>query len=139
MDTDGKRLVVLYEGMTKKTGVSKVVIINDNKILLMQKNGTLKWELPGGHATPGESPKKTAVREVKEETCIKLDKSQLHVLERTNKDRVYTTWFIYTDMVKQNIKISEEHVNYKWVSKTKLDNYELSNSTNHLAIVSSYN
>ena len=72
MDTDAHRLVMLYEGMKNKRRVSKVVIINNNKILLMQKNGSLKWELPGGHVHPKEDMLKGARREVRDWDQIRL-------------------------------------------------------------------
>lgn len=139
MDADGKRLVLLYEGMTQKSHVSKVVILNENKILLLQKNGTLKWELPGGHKTGKETGKKTACRETKEETGISLDAKFLSKIDLCNEKKHKIIWYLYNQPVKKKIKLSSEHVNYKWVSKSKLDNYELSEATNHMVIVSSYN
>jgi len=138
MDTDAHRLVILYESMKNKRRVSKVVIINNNKILLMQKNGNLKWELPGGHVKPKEDMLKGACREVREETGIKLDSEFLKTIDSSSDSGYKCKWYRYDLPVKQKIKMSDEHVNYKWVSKNKLDDYELSNSTNHLAIVSSY-
>ena len=139
MDSDGRRLMMLYESMTKKPNVSKVVIVNDNKILLMQKNGTLKWELPGGHAEHKESGKKTACREVKEETGITLDKKFLTVIDNDDSKDSNVTWYLYNRPVKPKVKLSKEHVNYKWVGKAKLDKYSLSAATNHMVIISSYN
>ena len=138
MDADAQRIVVLYESMKTNRRVSKVVIVNNNKILLMQKNGSLKWELPGGHVLDGEKMLKGACREVKEETGIRLDKNFIEPIDSNRESGCKTNWYKYTQPVKQKIRLSDEHVNYKWVSKDKLDKYELSNSTNHLAIVSSY-
>lgn len=138
MDTDAHRLVMLYESMKNKRRVSKVVIINNNKILLMQKNGNLKWELPGGHVKPKEDMLKGACREVREETGIKLDSEFLKTIDSSSDSGYKCKWYLYDLPVKQKIKMSDEHVNYKWVSKNKLDDYELTDSTNHLAIVSSY-
>ena len=112
MSTDINQLVELYESMKTKHRVSKVIIVNGNRVLLLQKNGTLRWELPGGHSLTKEHMKDTAVREVKEETGQPFNKK---------------------------IKISKEHVDYKWVSKNNLENYKLSKTTNHLAIISVFN
>ena len=54
MDSDQSRLQLLYESMRKRL-VSKVVIISNNQVLMLQKNGSLKWELPGGHLEAKES------------------------------------------------------------------------------------
>lgn len=138
MDLDAKRIVLLYEGMKITSRVGKVVIINNNRVLLLQKNGNLKWELPGGHIHSDEKLLKGTCREVKEETGIVLNKQLLDVIDTTKHQGCKTRWYKYTAPVKQKIKMSNEHVNYKWVSKAKLDKYDLSNSTNHLAILSTY-
>lgn len=138
MNTDDHRLVLLYENMKTRHRVSKVIILNDSRVLLMQKHGTLKWELPGGHANDKEKMSKAACREVREETGISLDPTQLVKIQSNKERNVKTNWYVYTHPVKHKIRLSEEHVNYKWVKKNKLDQYNLSSNTNHLAILSSY-
>lgn len=138
MNIDDHRLVLLYENMKTSHRVSKVIIIQSGKVLLLQKNGNLLWELPGGHADDKEKMSKAACREVKEETGIKCDPEFLTKIQSDTKNGTKTNIYKYTEPVKLKIKLSDEHVNYKWVSKQKLDDYELSPVTNHLAIISSY-
>ena len=56
--------------------VSKVVMLWKNKCLFLQKDDKT-WELPGGHLNVGEKFKTGAIREVFEETGIKLTKLKL--------------------------------------------------------------
>ena len=138
MDRDQSQLQLLYEGMRKRL-VSKVVIISNSRILLLQKNGSLKWELPGGHLEPKESFKQAAKREVREETRLVIDKSRLEKVDKTKDGEYIQVVYKYHLAGKDTVKISDEHVDYRWVSQPELDKLSLTSSTNHLAIVSSYN
>lgn len=123
----------------RKRLVSKVVIISNNQVLMLQKNGSLKWELPGGHLEAKESFKQAAKREVREETKLSIDKSMLEKIDRTEDKEYIQTVYKYNLTGKNKVKLSDEHVDYKWVSRSGLDRLTLTNSTNHLAIISSYN
>lgn len=50
------------------------IVIKEGKILLMErkKNGFEFWTIPGGHLQKGEDPLKVVLREVEEETIIKV-------------------------------------------------------------------
>ena len=64
-----------------------VFLVNDNKELLLQKRSPNKrfspnkWGLCAGHVDSGETPEKTALREIKEELGIKLSPGDLRILE----------------------------------------------------------
>ncbi len=51
-------------------------IVNDNKLLLLRKREGLfgggKWDPPGGKMKPGETPQECILREVYEETGLKI-------------------------------------------------------------------
>lgn len=51
------------------------LIIDKNKILLFHrfKNGREYFSLPGGHVEEDESPKEALIREVEEETTLKVE------------------------------------------------------------------
>ena len=69
------------------------LVVNDkNEILLIQRGyGKTrgKWSLPGGNQDPGESLRRTAVRETREETGIKMRASRLY---RKGKRHNYEVW-----------------------------------------------
>ena len=57
---------------------TRVLVEGEGKILLIQGwHGGGKWSLPGGGVHKGEQPARSAVREVAEETGIRLDAKQL--------------------------------------------------------------
>lgn len=61
--------------------VSAVVLLRaDGRALSVRKAGTRMFMFPGGKPEPGESPLQTAVREVAEETGIRLRPEELTFL-----------------------------------------------------------
>jgi 8-oxo-dGTP pyrophosphatase MutT (NUDIX family) len=64
-------------------GRTRVVLINDDKVLVMKQwISPGKWNLPGGGIQAGESAVEGAVRELYEETSLKLDPRQLQSVGR---------------------------------------------------------
>ena len=54
-----------------------VIITKDQHVLLMRRrnvHGAETWSTPGGHLDFGESPEQCALREVKEETGLDIDR-----------------------------------------------------------------
>ena len=107
--------------MNSKT--SKVIITDHNRRVLMLKNGWKEWELPGGHAEKRESYINCAKREVYEETGIRI----------VNIERVkiidHCTIFYSIINKRVNIKLSSEHMKYKWITLDKLTDIKLSRRT----------
>ncbi len=60
--------------MTKRLGAAAVILDTQGRVLLVKhayrRNN---WELPGGHAEPGESIVTTAIREVAEEVGLRVE------------------------------------------------------------------
>lgn len=75
----------------KVKGGSAVIVVNDKGQLLMgrQVKDDYRWSFPGGHVDEGESHKEAAVRELEEETGVKIDQDTLVDLHEDGGDRVY--------------------------------------------------
>ena len=108
--------------------VSKIIATTGGKILLLQKkNGS--YELPGGHIEVGESPLDGAKREFTEETGISL-KNPKQIASSSSR-------VLYKAKLNNtNIKISDEHKGYKFVSQKDIFKLPLSKwSTKDLAFL----
>lgn len=94
-----------------------------SKALLMEHKS--RWDMPKGHAEPGESLTETALRETEEETGIPREKLTLdenfefaleYDVEKKKRGsyRKRTTYFLaWTDLA---IDITlTEHIGYKWI------------------------
>lgn len=100
--------------------VAKVVIIDDhNRVLMLKRSNYMdkyagEWDLPGGHIRVGEDFLVGMKREVKEET--NLDVQDLKFIEKIdNLD------FYYCKYNNRPIKMSHEHVGFRFFDKKKLD------------------
>lgn len=106
----------------------------EGKLLLLQRANRLseekKWGVPAGKLEMNESPEECAFRELFEETGIKLDpREKLQslgalYLRRPDMDYVYHMFKIKMDTV-PDIFLSNEHLNYQWVTRNEITNLPL--------------
>ena len=110
----------------KKIGVSqKAVIINgDGKILVIHRTSTApsnpnKWDFPGGEIDFGEKAIESIIREIKEETGLEIsDIKPYDVESHIDKNGEFWTTIAYkTKTSSENIILSEEHDEFRWVTK----------------------
>jgi len=112
------------------------IVFKENKILLLRRSikETSKhglYELPGGKQELGESLMNTALNETKEESGLsvkimrKLDPHIDH-----NMKKIYHGYMAIFDG-EQNIQLSEEHDEYKWL--TIRDALEMEHPLSHHA------
>lgn len=99
-----------------QTGSSVIVRNEDGKILLQQRSDNGRWGLPGGCQDLGEDLRTTAVRELYEETGIKVKETDLILIDTLsgknrkrsypNGDIVYNNTSLYLlDINSNNIEI----------------------------------
>lgn len=111
-----------------------VIVTKDSEILLMQRS--LKddycpgaWGIPGGYMEEEDlTLEDTAIRETYEELGIKVKPDKV-VFNNKNKD-TDSLYLVYVASLENKkdypdqIKLSEEANDYKWVSKTDIDKLE---------------
>ena len=108
----------------KKFKAAMVVVLNDDKKVLLLKRSVSsnwmpeKWAIPGGHIEKGESPKDAALRETKEETNL--------TLEDVDKLQEREQVIIFCSVCHSGeVKIDFEHTDWAWVSYDEIDNYDI--------------
>jgi 8-oxo-dGTP pyrophosphatase MutT (NUDIX family) len=73
-----------------------------------------QWDAPGGHIEAGETPEQAAVREVFEESGLRIRESDLKFVRKIQKPKgIY--WFYRVDLpasAARDVRLSSEHMNY---------------------------
>lgn len=72
------------------------IVSPDGSILLvrdLRRPPPLCWKCPGGRSEPGETPKRTAIREVQEETGLLIDSDSLQQLRREDRGTHFFYFF----------------------------------------------
>jgi|TARA_R110000824_G_scaffold381319_1_gene574032 mutator protein MutT len=109
---------------------SVVVILNTkNEVLILRRAPgdywcAGKWGYPGGKLEPGETAKQAATRETKEETDLDVTGLVPIALELDISLGMY-----YTRSYSGVIKLDFEHTAWLWVSRSEIENYDLSDDT----------
>ena len=114
----------------------KALIINNNKVLILQENkkSTTAFSLPGGRIDEGEGIDHALKRELREELGIKSYKKGklLHVFERLDYGKKEASLMIIVYAVEANassIKLSHEHLSYRWVGRKDLSQFNIEGET----------
>ncbi len=116
--------LIQYEG----TKIVTVGMLSGGFILTGKRRDNGLWTSPGGHMDPGEDVMTAAIREVKEETDIDVDPSQLEfihaqkvVSHRTGKPFVVIAFIAHVDKDKASAKNDpdKEVSEWKWVEISK--------------------
>jgi len=104
----------------------KALVFHKGKCLTMKRSPTAKaypncWDFPGGKLEHGENPIEGLKREVREETNLEVKVIKpIFVYSEENTHFVYVVVFECELIGSDEIKLSKEHTEYKWVNKEQL-------------------
>ncbi|MFW0735851.1 NUDIX hydrolase [Flavobacterium sp. T12S277] len=103
----------------------KALIIKNDTFLAVYNlvEGIKIWDLPGGRMEFGETAEETLKREIKEE--LNLEIRPVKVIDtwnyRPTDDCQITGIIYYSELLTNQIKISEEHDGYDWIGFEEAD------------------
>jgi 8-oxo-dGTP diphosphatase len=126
-------------------GVGVVVWRGDEVLLIERGKGprTGGWSLPGGKQELGETVRETAHREIKEETDIEIDVTDLlDVIDLVRKDSDGRVRFHYTlvdfsaEWRSGEATAGSDAAGVRWVRLVDLDQYELWDETRRVILLS---
>ena len=117
-----------------------VLIDPKDRILILKRPANLspesfpnKWCIPGGKALIGEAPLDNVIREVMEETGIKLKpQSTNYLLNKQEEDKNY---FFFVARVNEEPKIMnvlDEHEEFKWIRADEIEKYDMIKDTHDI-------
>lgn len=107
-----------------QTGSAVIIKNSNDEILLQERTDNGRWGLPGGCQDLGEDLRDTAVREVYEETNVKLNRDELELIDNISGDsrkRVYPNGdIVYNNTSLYLANITDDQIkNIKWNSESK--------------------
>lgn len=110
----------------------RVLLIDENgKILILKrstdsKTNPGKWELPGGKVDQGESFDQALIREVFEETELKISLDHVVGVCEQNLPFIRAIHIIMSgNILEGDLNLSKEHEGYAWIFFDNLLDYEL--------------
>ncbi|MEM4258935.1 MAG: NUDIX domain-containing protein [Candidatus Thermoplasmatota archaeon] len=118
--------------------VVSVILKNNDEILLLKRSNQVrtyrgKWGVVAGYVEPSEAPRKTAVKEIREEVGLQSNEIILQeqlepvVLTDTSEGEKYE-WvihpFVFIVKNRDKIRIDWEHVEFRWIKPKDIDTYE---------------
>ena len=110
---------------------AKVFLINSSgQILALRRSETddirpLTWDIPGGGVEQDESPINTVIREVKEEVGLDISNPTIFYINSINTEGYRIRLLFYAKCDPEQITLSFEHDQYKWVSIDEFTKLEL--------------
>lgn len=120
----------------EKKKLAGCVILQGSSILLLHRIDKDEYELPGGKVDEGETPKETAIRELREELlCDVTITRKLGIKDFKQNGFVMTYhWFLarIQDVQKPELGEPEKFSHYKYVPIDELEKYKLSPNMKNL-------
>lgn len=127
------KIIKMKKAVKDREFSSIVALINEHdEILLLKRLNNPNvaypnlWGMPGGGVDIGEDPYQAALREVYEETNVKIKRENLkfiNKLKKNNKDVYVFACCDFSGEVSTE-KVLKEHQDWKWIPEQKLKDFE---------------
>ncbi len=108
--------------MQKSCGAVVYRVDGGRRLYLVLHYSEGHWDLPKGHAEPGESEEQTARREIEEETGITqlefdmaFRKTISYEFEREGKKVPKQVVFFMAKTEQEEVRLSSEHLSFAWL------------------------
>jgi len=117
-----------------------IVALDTGRWLLIQRSDyvpmPLTWSLPGGRTDPGESPDRTARREVEEEIGLDLKSTRLRLIHTNDTYAPRFRFYTFAAVVDEEFEplLNWESASYEWCDMSALPeplHWGVSQLTNH--------
>jgi 8-oxo-dGTP pyrophosphatase MutT (NUDIX family) len=110
----------------------KAIIEQDGRVLLLKDSPRGKWELPGGRIDGTQTIKEAVSRELREE-IIGAKLLKLHAIVHAatgdftveNDHRLCLLFYAADVRLPEQLRLSDEHLEYAWVDQRSYQNYDL--------------
>lgn len=130
-------MVGIMQNLVYGLAVRALLSDDDGKILIIKrstdsKTNPGKWEFPGGKVDPEESFDQALLREVYEETNLKIGLDHVVGVSEQNLHVIRAVHIIMSgNIMSGELKLSDEHEGYAWVFFEDLIEYELADWLEH--------
>jgi 8-oxo-dGTP diphosphatase len=111
----------------KQVEVVAAIIVNDNKILCVQRGEnkydyiSRKFEFPGGKIESGETREETIVREILEELDLKIEiKKEFITVDHNYPDFTLKMHSFICKCENNNLNL-KEHISFEWLNLNELN------------------
>ncbi|MDP2874364.1 MAG: NUDIX domain-containing protein [bacterium] len=125
----------MSDELQQKIAVAGLLVLNNKALVVRRSNKEAflpgVYEIPGGKVEFGENPNSSLVREFKEEVNLRIKplmpyRTFDYVTKEGKRHTVEIVYLVTLDGdTVENIKLSDAHDKYEWVSKNDLSSIKL--------------
>ena len=127
----------MHPGSTKKWGLAvRAIVLDETRRMLLLRRSLQdrhfsgQWEWPGGKVGPGENFEEALVRELLEETGLRVEVLKLAGASQSDmRDVRVVTLFMEVHVAGGTLVISDEHEECRWVAPSDLADIELASNS----------